>query len=301
MHPLDAIRTLRHFGDIKNKVIPDFSWEHRLLHKDGSLIWVKTTFTGVKRSDGDDSLAFIVGIAENITEIKRVENEMAELKSRLQTNVEIERLHLAQELHDGPMQELYSAIYQIESLRGTLENQHKDTLGSVTQNLQKVLQELRSTAKDLRPPTIASFGLEKAIRSHVEDFQEKYPDLGISLFLAQDRQLLPENVRLALFRIYQHSMANVARHSEASEVIVRFTFDAEEAQLEISDNGKGFNVPSNWVSLARQGHYGLAGAAERVLALAGTFTVESQSGCGTSVKVVIPISESSEKADNSYS
>ena len=301
VHPLDAILTLRHFGDIKNKVIPDFSWEHRLLHKDGSLIWVKTTFTGVKRSDGDDSLAFIVGIAENITEIKRVENEMAELKSRLQTNVEIERLHLAQELHDGPMQELYSAIYQIESLRGTLENQHKDTLGSVTQNLQKVLQELRSTAKDLRPPTIASFGLEKAIRSHVEDFQEKYPDLGISLFLAQDRQLLPENVRLALFRIYQHSMANVARHSEASEVIVRFTFDAEEAQLEISDNGKGFNVPSNWVSLARQGHYGLAGAAERVLALAGTFTVESQSGCGTSVKVVIPISESSEKADNSYS
>jgi len=301
VHPLDAIRTLRHFGDIKNKVIPDFSWEHRLLHKDGSLIWVKTTFTGVKRNDEDDSLAFIVGIAEDITEIKRVENEMAELKSRLQTNVEIERLHLAQELHDGPMQELYSAIYQIESLRGTLENQHKDTLGSVTQNLQKVLQELRSTAKDLRPPTIASFGLEKAIRSHVEDFQEKYPDLGISLFLAQDRQLLPENVRLALFRIYQHSMANVARHSEASEVIVRFTFDAEEAQLEISDNGKGFNVPSNWVSLARQGHYGLAGAAERVLALAGTFTVESQSGCGTSVKVVIPISESSEKADNSYS
>lgn len=301
VHPLDATRTLRNFEDIKNKVIPDFRWEHRLLNKDGSVVWVITTFTGVNLNETDDSPAFIVGIAENITEIKRVENEMAEMKSRLQTNLEIERLHLAQELHDGPMQELYSAIYQIESLRGVLENQQKDALGSVTQDLQKVLSELRSTAKDLRPPTIASFGLEKAIRSHVEDFQEKYPDLGISLFLAQDRQLLPENVRLALFRIYQHSMANVARHSEASKVTVRFTFDAEEARLEISDNGKGFNVPSNWVSLARKGHYGLAGAAERVRALAGTFTVESQSGCGTSVKVVIPISDSSEKADNGYS
>jgi len=301
VHPLDVTRTLRFFENIKNKVIPDFRWEHRLLHKDGSLIWVNTTFTGIKQSDANNSLAFIVGIAEDITEIKRVENEMAEMKSRLQTNVEIERLHLAQELHDGPMQELYSAIYQIESLRGASENQQKDTLGNVKQNLQKVLHELRSTAKDLRPPTIANFGLEKAIRSHIEDFQEKYPDLRIRLFLAQDRQLLPESVRLALFRIYQHSMANVARHSEASEVSVHFTFDAEEARLEISDNGKGFNVPPNWVLLARQGHYGLAGAAERVQALAGTFKVESQSGHGTSVRVVIPISESSEKADNDYS
>ena len=300
VHPSDATRTLRFFENIKNKVVPDIRWEHRLHHKDGSVVWVKTTFTGVKQNETNDALAFIVGIAEDITERKRVEYEMAEMKSRLQTNIEVERLHLAQELHDGPMQELYSAIYQIESMREALENQQKDTLESVKKNLQKVLQELRSTAKDLRPPTIASFGLEKAIRSHVEDFQEKYPDLNIRLFLAQDRQLLPENVRLALFRIYQNSMANVARHSEASEVRVRFTFDAEEARLEITDDGKGFNVPRNWVSLARQGHYGLAGAAERVQALEGTFTVESQPGRGTSVQVVIPINESSEKSDDNY-
>jgi signal transduction histidine kinase len=92
-------------------------------------------------------------------------------------------------------------------------------------------------------------------------------------------------------------MVNVVRHSQASEVRVRFTFDAEEARLEISDNGKGFNVPKNWVLLARQGHFGLAGAAERVQALKGTFTVESQSGKGTSIQVVIPISNSSEKAE----
>jgi PAS domain S-box-containing protein len=297
VHPLDATRTLGFFEDIKIMVIPDFRWEHRLICKDGSLVWVKTTFTGVKQDSSNNSLAFIVGITEDITEIKRVEYEMAEMKSRLQNNVELERLRLAQELHDGPMQELYSAVYQIEGVRGSLENQQKDVLDNVNHNLQTVLQELRSTAQDLRPPTIANFGLEKAIRSHVEDFREKYPDLKIYLFLAQDRQLLPEGVRLALFRIYQHSMVNVVRHSHASEVRVHFTFDAEEARLEISDNGKGFTVPKNWVLLARQGHFGLAGAAERVQALKGTFTVESQSGKGTSIQVVIPISNSSEKAE----
>jgi PAS domain S-box-containing protein len=297
VHPLDATRTLGFFEDIKNRVIPDFRWEHRLIRKDGAIVWVKTTFTGVTRDNSNNSLAFIVGIAEDVTERKRVEYEMAEMKSRLQTNIELERLRLAQELHDGPMQELYSAVYQIEGIRGSSENQQSDALENIKQNIQSVLQELRSTAQDLRPPTIANFGLEKAIRSHVEDFREKYPDLKISLFLAQDRQLLPENVRLALFRVYQHSMVNVVRHSQASEVRVRFTFDAEEARLEISDNGKGFNVPKNWVLLARQGHFGLAGAAERIQALSGTFSVESQSGNGTTVQVVIPLNEASEKSE----
>jgi PAS domain S-box-containing protein len=301
VHPLDATRTLKHFENIKNNVLSDFRLEHRLLHKEGSMIWVNAIFAGVKKSDTDDSLAFIVGIAENITERKRIEHEMAEMKSRLQNNVEMERLRLAQELHDGPMQELYSAIYQIEGFRNLVDAQRQETLESVKQSLQKVLQELRSTAKELRPPTITTFGLEKAIRSHVEDFREKYPDLFIHLTLAQDRQLLPESVRLALFRIYQQSLANVVRHSQASKVNVRFTFDAEEARLEITDNGKGFDVPHNWVWLARQGHYGLAGAAERAQVLGGTFTVISQPGHGTSVSAVIPISEPSEKADGRYS
>ena len=75
---------------------------------------------------------------------------------------------------------------------------------------------------------------------------------------------------------------------------VRFSFDAEEARLEISDNGKGFEVPSNWIEFVRQGHYGLAGAVERVSALGGTLKVESQPGNSTTVRVVIPWKESLE-------
>ena len=85
-------------------------------------------------------------------------------------------------------------------------------------------------------------------------------------------------MRLALFRVFQQSLTNVLRHAEATEVQVRFSFDAEEAHLEISDNGKGFEVPANWIEFVRQGHYGLAGAAERVSALGGTLTVESRTG-----------------------
>src|SRR5690242_19887458 len=76
--------------------------------------------------------------------------------------------------------------------------------------------------------------------------------------------VVDEEVRLALFRVFQQSMGNIVEHSGASELSVRFSFDAEEARLEISDNGTGFKVPANRIDFVREGRYGLAGAAERV-------------------------------------
>ena len=112
--------------------------------------------------------------------------------------------------------------------------------------------------------------------------------------LAHDRQILPEKVRLALFRIFQQSLANVIRHSKATEVHVRFSFDAEEAHLEIKDNGKGFEVPQNWIDFVRQGHYGLAGAAERANTLGGVFKVQSKPGNSTTIQVTIPWKDSAD-------
>jgi PAS domain S-box-containing protein len=294
LHPDDVRRALKLFRDAKVNGTSYFRFEHRTLHRDQSIIWVKTIFTVIKREEETDGPALVVGIVENITEQKRLELEMAELNGRLQNSMELERLRLAQELHDNPMQSLYSAIYRIEELRGTAEPKLKDALGDVKEHIQNVLQDLRATAKELRPPTIFNFGLENAIRSHANDILEKHPALNIYLSLAHDRQILPEKVRLALFRIFQQSIANVIRHSKATEVHVRFSFDAEEAHLEITDNGKGFEVPPNWIDFVRQGHYGLAGAAERANTLGGVFKVKSKPGNSTTIQVTIPWKDAAE-------
>ena len=73
-----------------------------------------------------------------------------------------------------------------------------------------------------------------------------------------------------------------------------FSFDAEEAHLEITDNGAGFEVPYNWIDFVRQGHYGLAGAAERANALGGTFKVKSKPGSSTTIQVTIPWKDSND-------
>ncbi len=141
------------FHDVKTNGATSFRFEHRALHKDQSIVWVKTIFTVITGAADDQSPAFVVGIVENITEQKRIELEMAELSSRLQNSMELERLRLAQELHDSPMQSLYSAIYRIEELRSTANPELKEALGDVKQHIQNVLQDLRATAKELRPPT----------------------------------------------------------------------------------------------------------------------------------------------------
>lgn len=288
IHPEDVPMSKQHLEDLICGRLQQTDLEHRLVHKDGSIIWVVSTFAGVKEAAEDEGYRFIFAMVKNINQNKKIAAELLELKARLLTRVEIERLRLAQDLHDGPMQDLHSAVYQIGGLREKLDSDEKAVLDGARDTILQVITDLRSTAKELRPPTIMDFGLEKAIRSHVEEFKEKHPELNIQLALAPDRQLLSEDIRLALFRIYQQALMNVVRHAEAKKVSVRFMLDAEEVTLDIKDDGKGFVVPARWITLTREGHFGLAGAAERVETLGGTFTVESEPGKGTRLHIHIP-------------
>jgi signal transduction histidine kinase len=227
-----------------------------------------------------------------IAERRRVEAELAELQRRLIESVEAERLQLAQELHDGPMQDLYGLAYQLQTVRHELQDEGKLAIFSAMQDsVNLVISTLRATTGELRPPTLAPFGLEKAIRSHSEQFQQAYPALKVYLHLTPDGKILPESVRLALFRIYQIALTNVARHARAKRVVIRLLLDAEKVVLEIHDDGIGFDLPSRLILLARQGQYGLVGAAERAAAIGGSFKVESKPGEGTLIRVEVPLEE----------
>jgi signal transduction histidine kinase len=228
-------------------------------------------------------------LVSEIIERTRIEAELAETQRRLIDNTEAERLQLAQELHDGPMQELYGLTYQLEALRSDLEKEkHQEAAADIQGKIKEVIHTLRSTAGELRPPALAPYGLEKAIASHAEQFQAANPNLKIHLDLMPDRQMLPERVRLALFRIYQTVLANIVRHAQASSVDVRFSVDAELVCLEVKDDGVGFNVPRRWIEMVRKGHLGLVGAQERAEAIDGHLEIQSAVGEGTLIRVQVP-------------
>ena len=228
-------------------------------------------------------------LESEIAERKRIEGELAELQRRLIDNLENERLELARELHDGPMQELYGLGFQLDTLNSDfLAGQGAAAVADLKVNLLKVIQSLRTISRELRPPALAPYGLEKAIRSHADTLRQSNPDLNIHLSLDADGQQLPEPVRMSLFRIYQTAITNVIRHARAQHAEVRFSFDRDQALLEIEDDGQGFEVPKRWITLARQGHMGLVGAAERAEAAGGKLQVDSLPGRGTRIRVVVP-------------
>ncbi len=283
--PDDIAHTADVLRGVMDGSIANARFDKRYVHKNGSLIWADTTISIMRDAVGEP--LYVLTAINDITGRKESDAALLDLKQHMQRNIEIERLRLAQDLHDVPLQNLYGVIYVLEELRSRSDTKTSETLGGVISDVQNTLSSLRAIASELRPPSISRFGLEKAARSYIEDFREKHPHIHITQSLARDGQMLPEAVRLVLFRILQESLMNISRHAEATEVKVSFSFDAEEASLEVSDNGRGFEVPSNWLGLVREGHYGLAGMEERVSAAGGKLELESAPG-SSKVHVVLP-------------
>jgi PAS domain S-box-containing protein len=265
-----------------------FRHEGRFIRKDGSVIWGNWTVSLVR--DSEDHPQYAISMIEDITFRKRMQSELLEVQRQLDAGREQERLRLAQELHDDPLQELYGVIYQIEAVNANLEDpENQNELHEMRNSVQNVIDKLRTICGDLRPPALTPFGLESAIREHAETFQNQYPDLRLHLNLAHDGQSLSEQLRMILFRVYQQAIANVARHAQAQNAYVRFKYDDEHATLEVEDDGCGFVVPLNWVDFAREKHLGLAGTAERADLIGGKFEVISAPGEGTLLRLVAPM------------
>lgn len=214
--------------------------------------------------------------------------ELQELQQRLMDMVEAERSQLAREIHDGPIQDIYGLIFQLASVEDSWSADIQNEIVLIQKELLQINQTLRMISQDLLPPTLAQFGLEKSIRSHVDDLTQANPDLEIHLDLRSDGKSLEERVRTALFRIYQTSIMNVIRHAKDNQVDIRFYFEAGSYYLEIEDDGVGFVVPDSWIGFAREGHMGLASAQKRAESIGGKLEVHSRPGEGTLIRVVVP-------------
>ena len=225
----------------------------------------------------------------NLRKIERQRAETIEMQRRLAEGREAERVHMAHELHDGAVQDLYGARFQLETLASKLVLDEEDgrRMDGVHDTLRHVHSTLRDLCKELRPPLLESFGLAKAIGSHAARVREAHPALEVSCSLMPDGRALPERVRLALYRIYQEAVRNALRHADAQRIEVRLTFAAATIVLEVQDDGRGFEVPRRLVELARKDHLGLIGAAERAEAIGGTLRIDSAEGRGTCLRVIV--------------
>lgn len=195
---------------------------------------------------------------------------------------EKERKRLAQEIHDGPVQELHGLHMQ---LKASPDSPDSDRFQAVGEELVRVTSELRAMSADLHPPALQRFGLPAALRSHADRLSDRHADLHIDTELDEKCGSLPDEFALALFRIAQEAMNNAAQHGQARHLDIQFHCEDRTVELEIRDDGTGFELPEDWHTLADEDHYGLLGMQERAEVIGADLDVDSAPGKGTRVRV----------------
>lgn len=261
------------------------SIERRMKRKDGTGLMVETT---AKKLPDGNYLAFIRDITERKLaeeQTKRLSDELRVLTNHLQKVREEERTHIAREIHDELGQQLtvmkMDASYVNKKI-GEDQPLIKEKMNELLKMIDHTVKSIRRISSELRPSLLDDLGLIAAMEWHLDEFERRS---GISKEFHSEVQALdlPDNVKINLFRIFQESLTNVARHSGGTHVIVKLNKSENELILTITDNGKGFDKEN-----AGKKTLGILGMKERTIMIGGTYDIAGVAGEGTTVTVAIP-------------
>jgi two-component system, NarL family, sensor kinase len=200
---------------------------------------------------------------------------------------EAERRRMAGDIHDGISQRLISLSYHLEAAsHAAADGEPTDVatqLAHARDLLGLALDEARSAIGGLRPPVLDDLGLAGGLAS----LASSTPQIETEVDLVEHR--LPEHVEIALYRIAQECLQNIAKHARASSATLRFDVHDDSARLEVTDDGIGFDTSATTESDHDQAHgYGLRSMVERAELVGGRLDIWSQPGAGTTVTVTVP-------------
>jgi signal transduction histidine kinase len=215
----------------------------------------------------------------------------AERKRAMQTVLratEQERVRLAADLHDGPVQELTALRYGLTRARNRIQRgqpeQAEGLLAELEDELGAGITGLRRLMAELRPAVLDEQGLEVALHNQVRAF-EATSGVACAISTGLESRLAPD-LETVLYRVTQESLNNVGKHAGASRVTVSLAAENGSVRLRINDDGVGFD-PVAAGRLLSEGHFGLAGMRERVEMVGGHLSIDSAPGSGTTVDVAM--------------
>lgn len=260
---------------------PPPGWaDFRTRARDGRTI--DTSWANVLLSDGTS-----MGFGQDVTERKQAEQALERYAIRLQSLSqrlvdvqEEERRHLARELHDEIGQLLTSLKFAIEGGASEAER-----LAEARELIADALARVRTLASDLRPALLDHLGLVPALRSLIARYTAG-TGVRVSFNGAGLGRRFAARVETAAYRIVQEALTNVARHARVDEAAVRVWVDADRLQVQVEDEGVGFDADT---ALAGGHSSGLPGMQERVMLLGGRLAVESVPGGGTHLMAELPL------------
>ena len=259
---------------------------------DEKMVWEQGR--GVYSDTGE--LIALEGFITNITDRHKMEEELKSsheklrnLSNRLQTIREQEKSRIARQVHDELGQSLTALKMDILHFEQKLPSNSADLrkqFQSMTKIIDNTIQSVQRIAMELRPPILDAFGLCEAIAWQAGEYNKK---LGIQFDLncLQEHVELEKELETTLFRIFQETLTNIARHAEASHVRVSLSQVNRYLVFEIEDNGKGIKKEH----IEDPNSLGLIGIQERVHPWNGQVQFEGSPEKGTTVTVKIPLKQ----------
>lgn len=206
-------------------------------------------------------------------------------KTLLQSQLEIQEqtFHtISQEIHDNVGQTLSLAKVQVNIIDQS-ETTNKDLLAEVRQNIGKAMQDLRDLAKSLNSDHIQVVPLKDLIAAELARMQ-RGNIVEASIHEEGTPQPMAQQKKLILFRIVQESLQNILKHADASFVTVQLHHSADAVEINISDNGKGFNVEQT----TKADGLGLQNITHRAALIGGNAVINSRPGEGTAIILNVP-------------
>jgi two-component system, NarL family, sensor histidine kinase UhpB len=224
------------------------------------------------------------------SELKKSHEELRLLVNRHQISIEEERMNIARDLHDELGQVLTALKIDIAILRKRLsagkdmsEQMVNDEFDSINKTVDKIAMSAKQISAGLRPEALDDLGVFEAIQWQVTEF-EKRNKIICQLYLPSEQTELTKELSIALFRIVQEALTNVARHSFADLVQIYIDIRDNVLFLEVLDNGKG--IEDDKIRSSKS--LGIIGLRERVQLLHGQFFIGKAKGAGTKVSIMIP-------------
>jgi len=223
-------------------------------------------------------------------ELERRNSELRALSVRLMQSQDVERRHIARELHDSAGQTLAALGMSLSQLAQSAKK-NPDQLAKGIEDAEVLVQhlsrEIRTTSYLLHPPLLDESGLSFALNWYVQGLKER-SGLDVDLSIPENFERLPADTELVIFRIVQESLTNVHRHSGSKSASIRVTREADRIIVEVQDKGNGISA-ERLTEIQSQGTgVGIRGMRERVSHFRGDLVIESN-GSGTKVSATLPL------------
>jgi signal transduction histidine kinase len=220
-------------------------------------------------------------------ELKQSQEQLRELASYLQHVREEERSRIAREIHDELGQALTALKMDVHWLGLRLPTDRQmlmDKIKSMSGIIDTTVQAVRRISSELRPGLLDDLGLTAAIEWQAQEFCSR---AGLQCDIRSEPEdiILDQSRSIALFRIFQEALTNIARHAQATQVEIILEENFAKVEMEIRDNGKGISPGQ----LAASRSFGILGIRERVHSLGGNLSISGAPGQGTVVRVSLPL------------